>query len=197
MLEIPQNNLTFDKKNHRYFLGGMPIPSVTTIQGAEKPIEQWLLNEDRFILATQFGKHVHACTEGDDLGLKREPEIMGDTWAAADLWSEFLGICDAKVLAIELPVFSAEWWYAGTADRIIQLGDERIVVDLKTSALGIKGKIQIAAYIMALREMGIEVDGGLLVSVHKLQLKQSPVKQDHFDRWEKLMLSYNRGEFNA
>lgn len=197
MMDLDLSNFVFDKKNHRYTLAGEVIPSVTTVLGVWRPIPNFMLFEDSFVLACQFGTFVHEATEADDLGRERDPEIVGGVYDAADLWGYFMEASAAEVIAVEQRIYSAEWWYAGTIDRILNIGGKVTVVDIKTSALNIKGKIQVAAYIMALREHGVEVDGGLLVSVRNGEIKTSPVNQSHFDKWEEIMLKYNRGVLNA
>ena len=196
-------NLDFSPKDHLYSVHGDPIPSVTTILTCEYPIPEFVKNRDEFSMACEFGKAVHEATECDDLGKDRPIEIIGGVYDAADLIKAYNEEHEVKVLAVEIPVYSSEWWYAGTIDRINEVNFShmcrplRLVVDYKTSELGIKGKIQIAAYILALEELGVEVDGGMLLSVRNGEIKTAMVKPDHFKRWEKIMRDYNMGVYNV
>lgn len=85
---------------------------------------------------------------------------------AFDSW-----VADHKVafLATELPIYSIEHTYAGTADIVATVGGERCICDIKTSkAVYVDHVYQIAAYARAVREeTGKKLDAGWIIRIDK------------------------------
>jgi len=188
-------DLFYDDMQHTYEFGGMAIPSVTTILNHDHPIPAAVLTRDSFVLCMEFGSQVHACTEADDRGIERPVELMSGVYDKADLWQKWLKDKKAKVLEIEVGVVNAEWWYAGRVDRIVEIDGKTYVIDIKSGVLATKGRYQLAAYKLALEEMGWVIDGGAgLVSLKLDDWKDSFIKDKHTDKWLEIIGRYNKGE---
>ena len=115
------------------------------------------------------GKDVHAAIE-QYIGGSR-PEEMPEGSPEAHAWDEFKKWeAEARPvwLATELRVGSPIHGYAGTLDAIATIQNRRMIVDFKTNATPSESwNIQTAAYQMALHEMGVEVQGRVVVRIPK------------------------------
>lgn len=173
--EIGGKNFAVDEANNRIqFLdsrfyrtpdGGF-VPSVTTILEAYPKGQQyveWLKKngEDADDIRDEAGRRgsiVHAMTEtldyGGELALMNEdgtPKYKLSEWAMLGRYAEFRERHPATVHAIELNMISAELGYAGTLDRLLTIGGQPYLMDIKTSgAVHNSYWLQQAAYIRLL-----------------------------------------------
>jgi len=110
----------------RYELDGKPIPSVTEIL-AEILGVGWQAGE--FYL--QRGRAVHACAaliaQGKDFDF--DPQIAGQVQACR----KFFEVFKPEVIAVEAPMISELYQFAGTADLIARINGKKCVVDYKAS----------------------------------------------------------------
>ena len=85
--------------------------------------------------AADRGGRIHSYTEAVHNGLVREPESLPDSvrpYAAA--FEKFRVAFRPALILNECVVYNITHGYAGTLDRVYQMGEQVILVDLKTSA---------------------------------------------------------------
>ena len=122
--------ITFDQENHRYYIDGVEVPSVTTVcrflaydQKSDKP---WLAR-----VAADRGTRVHEACAAIDYGLY--PEETEDISGYLKAYCRFLKDYRPDWEGIEYTVGSAEIGMAGTIDRFGTLYDgRRCILDIKT-----------------------------------------------------------------
>ena len=122
--------ITFDQENHRYYIDGTEVPSVTTVcrflsydQKSDKP---WLAR-----VAADRGTRVHEACAAIDYGLY--PEETEDISGYLKAYRRFLKDYRPDWEGIEYTVGSAEIGMAGTIDRFGTLYDgRRCILDIKT-----------------------------------------------------------------
>lgn len=199
---------TFAKKGRSYTLEGQSVVSVTTAIGVlDKPalvtwaarmsasyaIENWaeldglpLMERAKRIedarwnsnrAATTKGHRVHALAEAVAQGKDvKVPEDLSR--AGVEAYARLMDQWDMTTVATELPVANTDYWYAGTADLIVdspRLG--RVLLDAKTGkSIYSEVALQLAGYRYAtdcLREV-VEVGprGG-----KKTRLEQQPMPE--------------------
>lgn len=186
--------LIFREKAHRYYWGGEPVPSVTTILGRlSKPaLIQWAANMavDHLLAnpqdhdgarkahtvkrdtAADVGTVVHEYAAGQ---LRKDEQVIllppdPQVLRAADALRVWLSEHEVVPLAIERRVLSQRYGYAGTTDFFGHVDGKLCVLDFKTGG-GIYDEmwLQTAAYEVALREeLGIsEPIGRWLIHLDK------------------------------
>lgn len=122
--------ITFDQENHRYYIDGVEVPSVTTVcrflsydQKSDKP---WLAR-----VSADRGTRVHEACAAIDYGLY--PEETEDISGYLKAYRRFLKDYRPDWEGIEYTVGSAEIGMAGTIDRFGTLYDgRRCILDIKT-----------------------------------------------------------------
>ena len=112
------------------------------------------------------GTELHAWAEAYLKGLNPpfpEAEPLREmALALADWWDGNGG----RLLLSEEAVFHPEHRYAGRVDLVAGVGGRVVVVDLKTSPrVYPEHLLQVGAYALALREEGLEVEGGFVVAL--------------------------------
>ncbi len=183
--------LTFDEKTHTYTLNGEPIPNVTTILSTVNPIPDHIRNRLDFEVACDFGSEVHKATEERDKGNEFNDFTFTNAEPFADSWELFVEENVDDFVAIEQKVFSTKHYYCGTVDRIIKAGNRNVLIDIKTGGKSSSHKTQIAAYVVAAREMGFTIDNGMIVYVDKegYSVTDVPLAQSILD-WFKVLNTY-------
>lgn len=159
-IEIPVfDELSFDEAKHWYRLDGKYVPSVSTVmrplsQALYKDVDEEVLNK-----AAARGTAVHNAIENyTKFGITDiEPEFEGYFRAFRRWWKEISPTC----LATECRVYHKALRYAGTADMPVVIGNERILIDFKTSASVNKmlTGVQLEAYAKAYESHGLMFDG--------------------------------------
>lgn len=97
--------------------------------------------------AAKRGTEVHALAE--QLARGEEVEVPSELAGHVEAYVRFLDEWNPVPVALERPVFSRKWWYAGTFDAVFELPDgRRVIADIKTSRSGIfpETALQLAAY---------------------------------------------------
>lgn len=149
--------LTFTPHNHEYRWSGKVVPSVTTILDCWKRVQYgWrefyvnaidgtVVDAETFEAAGDFGTAVHMAA----------PLVLAGTldWDALD--PELVKPCRQleewqrdmrpEIVAIEKPLYSVRYGYAGTPDIICRIARKLIVCDIKTGGFGLVGP-QTASY---------------------------------------------------
>ena len=171
------NGIEYDEITHRYRYNGEILPSVTTILNHRWPIPPFKLKDPDFQRAMQHGTEVHTATELIDMnhGISaefRDALKTDGVTERAGIWSRWRRENIDEILSVEFGVVSTMYRYCGRVDRIAKLKDGRVaVIDIKTGAASTNGRLQVAAYMAAAREMDIHIDCGMIVSI-----KQDPAK---------------------
>lgn len=154
---------------------GTWVPSVTTILEAypkDYSYFKWLkeMGEDADTIRDEAGRRgsiVHELTERYDSGEEvtlltpdGKPGFKLLEWSMFERYVDFVKRFGPVNKLIEQNIVSEDLGFAGTLDRVIQLGDRTMLVDIKTSgAIYNSYWLQLAAYRELLStELGITVD---------------------------------------
>lgn len=166
--------LTFLDGRYYYTEDGEFVPSVTTILEAypkEASYYMWLksVGQDADTIRDEAGRRgstVHAMTEAYDKG--HEVSLLTEDghlaykvgeWAMFERYVEFTRKFSPVIKMSEQNFVNAELGYAGTIDRIMQIGGKRYLVDIKTSnTIYASYWLQLAAYRRLVEEQGVFVD---------------------------------------
>lgn len=142
--------LTFEPEEHRYFVDGREVPSVTKILEPYSCLE--FVDKELLKRASEFGTnvhtacHLHDCGELDRAALdpELEPYLAG--------WEQFLADTGATVVLSEYRVASA-YGYAGTFDKLVAWGKSLRLIDIKSGSV-VPRTVgpQVAAYVQAYAE---------------------------------------------
>lgn len=175
-------------KWHSYEDGGRKVPGVTTMigKGTPKPnLIAWAARcagecaaDNLDLLATMDhaavvdfvkgesdrrknfagvkGSQVHALAQR--IAADEPVEVPEAISGYVDAYLAWMGDWQPEVLAVEAPVISRRWWYAGSFDLLARLPGELIsLIDIKTGGSGVWPEtcLQIAAY----RHAEVMLDG--------------------------------------
>lgn len=144
---IKNKILCFDEETHTYSVDGNKIPSVTTLITHFYPIPPEL-PMDILRRAGNIGSAVHTATEyydDGDLDWKSlDKQIIG--FLAA--YKKYIQQAKPKIIQSEQRVAQLEGFrYAGTLDRIIEINNKSILLDIKSGKEFLyKHFLQMAAY---------------------------------------------------
>ena len=163
---IDRSRLRFDEEQHKYYLDGQALISVTQVLKPISDLEHGGINEYVLERAAERGSRIHYAIElYNELGVI---EIDDEYKGYLDAYLSFVRTYDFKPIYNERQVVS-ELGYAGTVDVVAEVNGVLTVIDYKTTAMlnDKKTGLQIAAYRQALREEGIEVDNGAVLQLKK------------------------------
>lgn len=155
------NAVTFKKQSHEYFdESGRNVPCVSDILkhfGISKMEDvRKFVGDSVMDASSNFGDVVHAtCAlhDQDDLA-ECDPQIFPYLKA----WKSFLKDYNPQFLAVEKPMISGIWGFAGTPDRITSDGKYSYVVDIKTGVKTVSEEIQTALYqILAEESLNLKI----------------------------------------
>jgi len=131
----------FDEETHTYYLGDMVLPSVTQVLKAEG-----FYNHRGDPWYMERGSIIHEVTELydlDDLDMESvDPQIMPYLQA----YIKFRKESGFRPGSIEFPLCHPVYLYAGTIDRLGTIGDEYILLDIKSGSPQKADALQLAAY---------------------------------------------------
>lgn len=154
-------DIFFDEQSHTYLVDGEEVPSVTTILQPLTMRGYSSISPSVLEYAANRGRAVHEALEAYDLGAEPEvyPEIEGYIRAYLD-WEQ---IYRPTWTGVEQIVYSENYGYIGTLDRVGSLNNRELaVVDIKTSQPTKEALIsvccQTAAYEVAYNEAHGEFD---------------------------------------
>lgn len=137
--------------DHQYSLNGQPLPGVTSVLKAVGILDFSGMPPAIMEAAMRRGTNAHKATELDDAGeldvTALDPELMGYllAWRAfrADLYSWGGDILPDWT---ERRMASLDLGYAGTMDRMVEMGGKLIPLDIKTGEVKRWCGVQLAAY---------------------------------------------------
>lgn len=143
MSAVPTREFLFDKEAHVYTLGTQRLPSVTEIlRGAGVVDDQWWTEAGRW-----RGSAVHAACWYDDQNDLDEAALDPRLLGYVNAYRKFRSETGFTPTSIEQPLFNDLLSYAGTPDRIGNLGDGRLCLpDLKSGAQSKVTRFQTAGY---------------------------------------------------
>lgn len=137
--------------------------------------------------AQERGSTVHSIIETWKQSYKQIETIPEAFKGYAKAFYSFVDKYKMTVVEHEKSVFSVKYGYAGTLDILSQMADGKIfVIDVKTSKGGAiydESFLQVSAYIQALREEGVKVDGGMVVALSETGIFTSKEVEYCFDEF--------------
>lgn len=137
--------LTFDADKHEYRWNGRVVPSVTGILKVVGLIDSaWHTPE-----ATERGSMIHLATALDDRGELDEASVDERIAGYLNAWRHWRSVSGFEMHAIESPVYSTHYDYAGTLDRDGRHNGSRAVLDIKSGSPEPWHRLQLAAYAIA------------------------------------------------
>jgi len=137
--------LTFKADTHQYFNRGVELPSVTTILSDLGFVDKSFFTE----YGRTRGKFVHLACELDDRGELEEESLDSVLLPYLEAWRSFKRDTGFVCEAIEKPVASEMYQYAGTLDRLGKLSNAPAILDIKSGAVSSWAALQLAAYEIA------------------------------------------------
>jgi hypothetical protein len=184
----------FEPGLHRYTdADGNILPSVTQLIGRWWPVDWGGVNVSVLARAAQRGTDVHEWTAMCDSGLITA-DLIGDEELQpyVDAWQKYVSLTGPVFTMIEASLGHSRWKYAGTVDRVAQLGGKTVVIDLKIGSKQSWHAVQTAAYSVLLEDEGVKVDAAftvLLKESGKFAVEEHDLKRAR-DAW----LCYLRSE---
>lgn len=122
----PAPESIFEPAGHRYILGGIQRPGVTTILKNAGLIDTtWFTERARWL-----GSAVHRACQLDDLGTLNESKLDPALWGRLKAWRKFKLETGFVPQLIESPMICET--FGGMPDRIGPFRGGRMVVDLKS-----------------------------------------------------------------
>lgn len=141
-------DLQFDAETHTYTLGGVKLPSVTTVLFDVGLYDFDFISAETLRIAAERGTIVHTYCEWYEQGILDEssidPELYG--YFESYLRMKEAGLLPEKPSAIERRLFSAKYKYAGTLD---QMYEDDWINDIKSGLPGAEHGLQLSAYWLA------------------------------------------------
>lgn len=169
IVEVDPESKQINILDQRYYKrNGLYYPSVTSVLNyfpKNKFFEEWLkdVGHSADIIArkaAEEGTLVHESIEkylkGEELIWIEENGIVNyplEVWRMILKFTDFWTTYKPKLIASEHHIFSDEHQYAGTIDLVVELGEKRWLLDIKTSnSLHTSYELQLAAYANAWNE---------------------------------------------
>jgi len=168
--------IEFDAARHEYRVGGRLAPSVTQIL---KPLVDFEHVPPGVLAAkAALGTRVHLACELDDEDDLDESSVENDVAPYLSAYRRFRRESRAEIVAVEQRVYEPVYGYCGTLDRVMRIGAEAYVVDLKTSLVTpASAGPQTAAYLHALADPAVTHRAALLLrpdGSYRLDLLNNP-----------------------
>ncbi|MGH7194841.1 MAG: hypothetical protein ACREJM_15095 [Candidatus Saccharimonadales bacterium] len=141
-------------ENHTYSLEGRQVPGVTSILDSfGLAINKELVNPVVLAQARWRGTSVHKLTAYYDNGVLKSSVVQpGDIGDRVLQYIKFRRESGFEPELTECRLFSEKYWYAGTLDRVGDIGGVKSLIDIKTVTAGPGAGPQTAAYQVALKE---------------------------------------------
>ena len=155
--------LTFNEKDHQYFVDSNPVPSVTQVINEWNKVKisgsWWYISSftgaaipaDTFETAGKIGTAIHRMSEyhlNGELDLESlDPDLL-DVLTQFENW---FNETNPEIIMVEKPLYSPKFHFAGTPDIICRIGKRIAVVDIKTGMYDMAGP-QLAAYAQLFKE---------------------------------------------
>lgn len=133
-------------EDHQYWWHDAPVPGVNEILRSTGLVNMDYFTEE----GAARGKRRHALVEAYDEDRVDWSGVEAEDSYILVGYQEFLDDTGFVVRANELPLYHSVLQYAGTLDKMGELGGKTYVLDVKTgSSLGSWAKIQVAMYALA------------------------------------------------
>ena len=129
---MKKNIIQFDADEHKYFVNGVEMPSVTTILNYITAEHYGQINEAVLRQAAQKGTDVHEACADIDFGLEVEVDPVIAPYVRA--YCDFLNDYDPEWDEVEQMHYNEAKGYCGTVDRQGRINNRRCVLDIKTTA---------------------------------------------------------------
>lgn len=134
--------IEFDAVNHTYILDGQPVPSVTQILTDMGLIDAtWFTDYSR-----ERGKLVHRIIQWHLSGELDETTVDDTLRGYLDAWKRFEVYAGFTPTAIEKPLASSVYHFAGTPDYIGTLNGVEVIIDAKTGTIFPAMALQLSGY---------------------------------------------------
>ena len=127
---------TFDNSEHRYFIGGSPIPSVTQVLRATGILPDYrMVKREVLEQKRQLGTALHECLHFLQEGDLDESTIDEEVRPRLDAYQQFVADHDFKPLECELRMWVTlnGMRYGGCADVTGTIKEEPTLLDFKSS----------------------------------------------------------------
>jgi len=137
-----QMNFHYDKDKHEYTLDGKVLPTVTQILKEVGLIDTTWFTESATMRGTDVHKMCHFYDESD----LDESQVPEDLKGYLEAWKKFKSDMCLVFTAIEVPLYSETYQYAGTPDRLGTSFGKGILIDIKSGIPQSWVRYQLAAY---------------------------------------------------
>lgn len=141
--------LEYDDKTHTYTEDGRVYRSMTQILNDMGATDYSMVNQEVLEAGARFGTVVHETCALYDMGELEACDPAVEPYL--DGWKKFLHDLKPQFLAIELPMVSKVWGFAGTPDRVYKVSRPGII-DIKTGAPIQATDLQTAGYQILVEE---------------------------------------------
>lgn len=182
--------LRFDSKQHKYYVGDRELISVTTLLKVMGL--QWYPDNEAVRLKMELGTYVHKVSEFYDknrLGFNvkfypeniykndeiRKENGLHEALPYFEAYKKFLKDTDCEVIEVEKRYYHPAWLYAGTIDRLVRLNGQLAILDLKTGISIPATALQIGGYAELYRHWHSIIPKGYVLYLHndgKYNLKE-------------------------
>ncbi|HRZ15201.1 MAG TPA: hypothetical protein P5110_06820 [Candidatus Omnitrophota bacterium] len=171
MPEKTEVKFEFDPESHIYKVGGIVIPSVTEVLGAEGFISSYGASESDRIR----GRYVHRICELSDLNDLDMDSVDPALMPRLTAWNDAKKALGIKTFdAIEYKMYSKKWMVAGTLDRVkadilvdIKSGGKQAGFALQTGGYKVLWEERIGEKIRKRASVYLTEDGKFSVDWHK------------------------------
>lgn len=153
--------LEYDENEHVYTLDGKRLISMTQLLKEFGLVDYSMINKDVLAAAANFGKVVHETCALYDMGELESCDPQVEPYL--DGWKKFVRELKPKFLAVEMPMASRTWGFAGTPDRVYKVSRPGIL-DIKTGAPIPATDLQTAGY-QLLAEENLNVKIGERITI--------------------------------
>ncbi len=137
-----QPSIQLKVSSHIYSVKGVEYISVTQALD-EAGAMPWYVKHQYYL---DRGRAVHSATQFDDEGDLTDSRLPKYLVPYVEAWRMFRAETGFVPLLIEQKVFSKKYGYAGTLDRVGLLGEEQVVLDIKSGEVVAATAMQTAAY---------------------------------------------------
>lgn len=159
MVEIPKfPELTFDEATHLYRLNGTELPSVTTVM---KPLSSEVYGGvDEWVMERAAGRGTAVHNAIENWALYGIEDIAPEYRGYFDGFLAWVHDMKPNVIGNECRLYHKALRYAGTADLPCVIGNESVMVDVKTTSQlqEMLARVQLEAYVKGFESHGVCFD---------------------------------------
>ena len=142
----------YNDNDHTYIVRGKRFGSVTDILQNMGYYDFSAVNRHVLERACARGTAIHETLQYLDQGVLHKYNYDKKADPYIEAWEKFKNRFRAIPYIIEKPLASSIWQFAGTPDRVFQVGDYYILVDLKTGQDMPYHDLQTAGYVVLVEE---------------------------------------------